>query len=1112
MLYLLIAVGPVTPARGAGAQNLLHNPGFERVQPAPAGAKGPVNGWTVGDGGLVPRSWLLNSAYPGRLTIGSDHPRTGKRYVRIAAGDKRAAHLFQPCPSLQPNHWYRVSLWVRGGPVVAHFYEYFKDGHIGGQRVLQGSSSTGKWRELSGYYCPGGEGYKHSALALYVEKNHEAEIDDVLIEPVSLKDLPPPGEDLSFENEVVRWTVTGSGRLKSLQDLVSHREYAAEAPLTIFSVLRQGTFVPARSIRQRGDELHVRFLDPDVKAVVRVSTGRHHFVMEVVSVSPADVDELSVQFPVNRLANVAPAFNGTYDDDFGMCLFGATVNVHNTGMSHRGAVRALRCSCYRAHGMVGARFALVAAPRLQFNAAIMEAERATGLPCPMLNGKWARESDAVRQSYLFSTGTRERDVDTLIRYAKIGGFGAIIFLKSDWLETHGHYRLNKKNFPDGLASLRRVVDKIHAAGLSAGVHVFGPSISPTDPYITPTPDERLASVPCPPLAEAVEADTTTLTLTGQPDLPPKTVRTRAFPGYFLRIGDELIRYGEVDVGPPFRYLKCRRGALGTRAAAHPAGAEVKGLLTMWNYFLVDPDSSLVDDLTGNFAAVFNAADFDMVYFDASDGIQSPYFDRWYYLNKLHLSFYRKFKKDVLYQTSNGTGFDILWHLVPRSASADGHGDIKGYLDQRWPGILGQARNFTRSDVGWYYWFKDVRPDQMEYVAAKVLGIEGSLSVETSRTALESQIQSRQMMEMLGRWQRCRLAHVFPESVRAKLREPRHDFKLFEPTPGKWQLYRAAYEPPRSVPVLDGRQNHWTIRNDAQAPCVLGVELVRGVKPVAVAGYDDPGALTLETFADLDVYRPGKANRFGRYVVGPEKTKTPAGPTRRGTTQRIARTTTGTKVGRQCLVYSAANTDVPNGWCGIGRRFVPPKDLHRFKGVGLWIHGDGKFETIRIQFRDTAGHSADFLPAIDFTGWRLFTYRLPADKPFDWSRTEYLLFYFNAIPRNTSVQVLLDTVKLLPELTTPVELGKPVITVNGKRTVLPVTPKPGQALSTESPVGVTLWPGGMEPGRRYTLPAPLTLRRGLNEITFSHTGAKPFCGDLTVLLYRMWPLEVPGPGA
>jgi hypothetical protein len=1097
----------LAPVGICAEQPLLVNGGFEAVRQAAPGPDGLVNLWRLGDPAEVPQNWQLNTSYPGQLVVGTDGPHSGERFGRLTANGKTSAHLYQLCEGLAAGEWYRVSLWVRGGPVIAHFYEYYKEAPIGGQRVLQGSSKGNEWRQLSGYYHPGGNGYLRSALAVYVDAGHSADVDDVVLEPLGVLSAAAEGADLTYENDVVQLTLAGNGMLKRLRRKGAEEDYAARtAPFPVFSAVRDGVTTPVRSVTQEGEAFALQFLDPDVKASLRILPRRHHFLIEVLSMQPADVDELTVDFPVKRLKEVAGAFNATYDDQFGACLFGTTANTRNLGADRGSDVRSLRGSCYRAHGIVGAKFALVAAPFDQFKAAIMEAERENGVPCPLLDGKWARESEPVRRSYLFGTGVTEADIDTLIEYAKIGGFGTIIMLKNDWLANHGHFDLNTTNFPAGLESLKRAVQKIHKAGLHAGVHVFGPSISPNDPYITPTPDDRLAFVPCPPLAEAADEKATTLTFAAEPNLPPKTVRTPAFPGHHLRIGDEIIGYDAAEPGPPFRYVKCQRGALGTKATPHAAGAEVKGLLTMWSYFLVDPDSTLADELTRNFADAINACDFDMVYFDASDGVQDAYLDRWYYLNKMHLDFYRKLKRDVLYQTSNGTGSDLLWHLVPRSASADGHGDIKGYLDDRWPGILGQARNFTRSDIGWYYWFKDVRPDQMEYVAAKALGVDGSLSVETSRAAMETLTQSRQMFEMLGRWERCRRANYFPETVRAKLREPRKDFKLFAAGRDGWKLQRAAYEEPRVVDVLDGERNRWTIDNDLGRPCDLGVEVVRGTRQVALADYTGPTALTIETFDEPMVYQGSDRNQYEKYVVGGGKMLTQNGPVREGVTQTSAGSTDGAKAGGQCLVYAAENKGAANGWGGIGRRFAEPLDLSRYKGVGLWIQGDCKYETVRLQFRDVAGRYADFVLPIDFGGWRLFTFPLPADSAFDWSKTEYLLFYFNSIPANTSVRVLLDDVKMLPDLQPSRTMGQPVLTVNGQRFVFPAELAPGQALTSEAAGGTTFWPGGMEPGKSLELPASLVLKPGKNEVTFSHTGAGGFPGDVSVLLYRMWPLE------
>ncbi len=78
---------------------------------------------------------------------------------------------------------------------------------------------------------------------------------------------------------------------------------------------------------------------------------------------------------------------------------------------------------------------------------------------------------------------------------------------------------------------------------------------------------------------------------------------------------------------------------------------MRGLLTLWGYFLGDPDSTLADEMVGNFGRVFNDCDFDMVYFDASDGVSDAYLGRSYYLNSC-TSATTAVRKDVLYQTSN----------------------------------------------------------------------------------------------------------------------------------------------------------------------------------------------------------------------------------------------------------------------------------------------------------------------------------------------------------------------------------------------------------------------------------------------------------------------------
>ena len=693
----------------------------------------------------------------------------------------------------------------------------------------------------------------------------------------------------SFENDYLRLTVAPDGSLAEFFCKQINRDYrAAGDPTPIVAVTRQGAVLPARSATRAGDLLSFSFADPTVSVTLRVTPRKTHFLLEVVSVAPADVEKLTVTFPVQHLATIGWAFGATYDQDFGACLFCAGVNSHDTP-HYSDATAYLSGACSARRGLVGARWVLIGAPYGRFQPAVIDAERASGLPCPLLGGQWARDSGSVHKSYLFSTAVSEDNIDTLIDYAKLGHFGTILFLKNCWLANHGHYDINRANFPHGLAGLRRAVEKIHAAGLEAGVHVYGPSLSTNDPYVTPVPDPGLASYALPPLAAAIDEKTDVLTLAAAPavDLGPQGQRSAAFPGYWVRLGDEIISYKQADPGPPYRLTGCQRGACGTRPSAHAAGTPVGHLLAQWDFFLPDPDSPLAEAMAGNFAAIINDCHFDFVYFDAAEGYFDTYGDGWYYRNKMHLRYWQKFDHPLLYQTSNGTGYDLLWHLVPRSASADGHGDLKGYLDQRWPGILGMESNWTRADVGWYYWFKEVRPDQIEYVCARVLGRDGSFSLETSPEALGRLEQSRQMFEMIGRWEQARAEHAFSPAIRAELLEPRHDFKLFGPGPGapRWRLYRAAYEPPRVVGALDGAQNVWTINNDTGQPCTLGFELVRpgpaqGGEPgqplLRINGVDVPLAVSFTAGEALGYEGEGGVRLWPGGMAPAQAVATPAG--------------------------------------------------------------------------------------------------------------------------------------------------------------------------------------------------------------------------------------------
>ncbi len=143
-----------------------------------------------------------------------------------------------------------------------------------------------------------------------------------------------------------------------------------------------------------------------------------------------------------------------------------------------------------------------------------------------------------------------------------------------------------------------------------------------------------------------------------------------------------------------------------------------------------------------------------------------------------------------------------------------------------------------------------------------------------------------------------------------LQQTGRDFKVLAED-GGWALYEAAYEAPRSVNALDGTNNV------SDEPCAQGVEIVRGAREVAVGGYHDQGARTIEDFTDPDLYRLSESNQYEKCVKGGKSQITDGMVAMEDVTQSLA-LSYDTNTGEQCLLYSETNSTHGNTWTGIGR--------------------------------------------------------------------------------------------------------------------------------------------------------------------------------------------------
>jgi hypothetical protein len=682
----------------------------------------------------------------------------------------------------------------------------------------------------------------------------------------------------------------------------------------------------------------------------------------------------------------------------------------------------LAVETYARHGVLPAGVGIVAAPAAQFSQAVESLEQASGLPSPFLDGVWAKESSRVKKSYLFITAMHESDTADVASWAGRGGFDTIL-MDSRWTKSHGHYQVNTDYFPNGLTSLQSATIQLKNAGFHVGLHFLAAAVDVSDPYVTPTPDPRLVKDFSATLSDSVDATIDFIPTTEAPSSFPAEDGGYYGSGTYAQIGDEIVKYSALSLSPPYGFVGCIRGALGTTPTTHNADDLISHLAMSYGYFLFDLDSSLATEVTGHVCDVANAIGADMLYMDGSERLQG---EEWYYNAKLQGLYYNCLdNKNTLLQ---GSGYSpYSWHIVARFASADGNGDVKGYLDQRLPTFADYALNRMPLDIGWYYVYDhEVTADQFEYILQKSLGFGASISVQTNPSTLRTHPEIGRIFDLVHTYEQLRLGGQVPESSREVLREPGREYRLLS-TPQRWR--RVAYGPWQKVALFDGTDNAFLVE-PVITGASLGIQARCGSMVGPGTGYND-STVTLEAFDDLTAYK---------LYVSADVTQSFTAVTQVSPTEAC-------KVGANCGRFNATSASSDEqGWAAVDKIFASPVDVSA--GIGFWLRGDGNGGDFKLQFADNNGY-ADYYIANNFTEWRYFQ-RLPEQAilagtpPIDFHAVTHLTFYYNSLRAGKTVICFIDDVKALTHPDEP-QLQNPKIRVDAQELAFTATVKEGERL-------------------------------------------------------------------
>lgn len=905
-----------------------------------------------------------------------------------------------------------------------------------------------------------------------------------------------------IENAHVRYTISAKGENLGFLDLASGTDYLRRDRPSICARVRcKGTEYPATSAQWENGRLTIRFKIVNVTAVLRAEYLDWYIRITVEDVSGDNIESLV-------FLNIPLTLQGRPDESFGSCAL--SLNLI-TRVNQLPALQTnLEASCYDKFGMEGAKVAIVAMPTDKMLTALKQVlTEADEMPHCTVAGPWARDVPFNHGSYLFNFGSlTESNIDEWIAMAKNLGVTQIDNHGGSSFFRFGDFVLDSRKWPEGWDTYRRIVERLHYAGVGSIFHTYAFFIDKQSRYVTPVPDKRLDAFRTFTLTEAIDPNGTEITVN------ESTIGMNTVTGFFehnsviLHIDDELITFGAVSQEPPWQFTKLRRGAFGTKPTAHQKSAEARHLKECFGLLVPDPESSLFEEIAKNHADIVNSCDFDGIYLDAIDGssILRGADECWYWADKFVFDIQKHLKKPV------GMEMSAMWHhfwqFRTRWQAWDypqrGH---KRFIDIHAASVNGGL--LLPLHLGWWNFqqfnppqIEPTYPDVIEYLGAKLIGWDAGISLtgSTDRKRLNAFPLFHRAVDILRTYEELRRDNTFDERIKAKLREPGQEFSLFRDTGGKWR-FRPAHYDSHIASSSEPWSTLWTAQNPfEEQPVKFRLEVL-----MSTQSYHDANNVVLAELSNVSQFEGSPRAADGVTASLDETSEGPDGAS----------------------IFSAINSGkVPRNaaWARLDRKFSPCLNLKNHQAMGVWIEGDGLGQIIAIRLESprhiSFGAVADRYITVDFTGPRLFTlietessrwsdyvwndgkwlynvYR----ETIDFGTVESLSIWYNNLPKDNQTKCIIGPIKAIPMM--PCIVKNPVVTVNGKAIVLPVEMQSGSFLEFNAGNDYILYSakGEMITKVRPEGTVPL-FSTGENEIQFSSNAVDgpPTRVKLTVILH------------
>lgn len=632
----------------------------------------------------------------------------------------------------------------------------------------------------------------------------------------------PP--DAVIENARFRLVLGGDARAKSLVVKATGEEMLdVKEDVPAFSATQDRPFnnevkllfankrteYRAVRVRRERDDLYVGFELISYEAKIHVTERPDYVLLELVdfplgplgnngltmTYPPVDVLKM-LNLPVRDRAHFGDWLNVSWDARSSVSLFAAEPYtwIENT---RRHGFRLLTAEAHRGLKLRGAKAVLMASATPAFLDAMDAAETELGLP----RGAESRRDARMRQSNYWTGAIDPRNVDAHIALAKKGGFTKMLIYHTAVCDHPGGYRAiadyapNLRLYPKGYESIREMLAKIKAAGITPGLHVLQTFVGFLTHYVTPVADPRLNLKRHFTLARPFGSDDGgDLYVQEDPSDSPTNDLSR-----ILAFGGELLEYRGFTTERPYRFTGVTRGAKKTNVVDHPRG-QIGGILDVCEFggmsCYIDQNTDLQDEIAEKIAKIYDCG-FAFMYNDGSEGVNVP---QGIHVANAQYRVWKKLGKKPLF-TEGAAKSHFGWHLQAGANAFDVFRpeEFKAMI-VRWP--LYEApimrEDFTQVDFGWWGLYlpeQEVKGertvgtqlDMWEFGTSKAAAWNCPATIQFAPDRVARHPRADDLLEVMRRWEDVRAKDSLTPVQRASLKDPKREFHLYRNEAGGYEL-------------------------------------------------------------------------------------------------------------------------------------------------------------------------------------------------------------------------------------------------------------------------------------------------------------------------------------